>query len=309
MVTVAELSLTYDGLQQSVDQISFSVESGTIFALLGPNGAGKTSTLRMLAALTEPTAGCVTIAGIDVVKQPQQVRQQVGYLPDDFALYEALTPVEQLRFFARLYGIEEIEADQRIDELLTEFDLLGQKDRPIGGFSRGMKQRLGLAKTLLHRPKVLLLDEPASALDPSSRSRLRDSLLRLKAQGQTIIISSHILPDLAGLADSVGILERGKLVFAGPIDEAAVADSGQMSYLIHTLAPEHASAVLEDFGPRLREAQPVAKGFEVCLDGGPEAVAELVEELTKAGARVCQVSPKESAIEAVYRMSAAKRVA
>jgi ABC-2 type transport system ATP-binding protein len=156
---------------------------------------------------------------------------------------------------------------------------------------------------------LLLLDEPASALDPGSRAKLRKSLLQLKKSGQTIIISSHILPDLAGLADAVGILERGKMVFAGPIDSAAVAQSGQMSYQIETLAPAHAKAVFDSFGPRLIAVSESAPGFEVSLDGGPEAVADLVEKLTIAGAKVCHVAPKESAIEAVYRMSAAERVA
>lgn len=309
MVKCTKLALTYDGLRQSVDRISFTVKPGTIFALIGPNGAGKTSTLRMLAALVAPSSGTAEIDGIDASKQPHSVRQLVGYLPDDFALYENVTAVEQLRFFARLYGIEASAANSRIDELLGEFDLSDQRERPIGEFSRGMKQRLGLAKTLLHKPKLLLLDEPASALDPGSRARLKESLLQLKEAGQTIIISSHILPDLAGLADTVGILERGKLVFSGPLDEAAVALSGQMSYVIQTLAPARAKAVFQAFGTRLLDVSEKSAGFEVSLDGGPEAVAELIEKLAVAGAKVCHVAPKESAIEAVYRMSAAERVA
>ena len=309
LVECSDLSLTYDGRRQSVNRISFSVQPGTIFALLGPNGAGKTSTLRMLAALVTPSAGEVHIDGLNTAESPHEVRQLIGYLPDDFALYDQISATEQLRFFARLYGIEAEEASRRIKNLLTEFDLWDQRERSIGEFSRGMKQRLGLAKTLLHKPKVLLLDEPASALDPGSRAKLRESLLRLKAEGQTIIISSHILPDLAGLADSVGILERGKLVFTGPINEAAVAQSGQMSYVIHTLVPHKALAAFEDFGPRLLAHSECEKGFEVALSGGPDAVAELLEKLTLAGARVCHLAPKESAIEAVYRMSAAERVA
>jgi ABC-2 type transport system ATP-binding protein len=303
-----EVSLTYDGVRPAVHRLSFGVQPGCIFALVGPNGAGKTSTLRMLATLTDPTSGTLFIDGLDVRRDREAVRRRIGYLPDNFALYDQLTPVDYLAFFARLHGVPAQVARPRIDGLLEEFDLVEKRTSPIGLFSRGMRQRLGVAKTLVHDPKVLLLDEPASALDPGARLKLKEALARLKRRGLAIIISSHILPDLAGLADQVGIMEGGRMIHCGPID--ARLNEGGITYVIDVLAADRARRAFSDFGPRLRSHDEVEPGrFHVVLDGGPEVVAELVESLALRGARVSHVAPRESALEAMYRMSAAARVA
>ena len=309
MITVDDVSLSYDGVRDAVGALSFTVAPGSIFALVGPNGAGKTSTLRMLATLQRPSRGAVRIDGLDAARDPEGVRRRVGYLPDNFALYDAMTPVDYLDFFGRCYEVDDTTRKKRIVALLEELDLTGKRTSPIRALSRGMRQRLGVAKTLMHAPKVLLLDEPASALDPGARMKLRDALLRWKARGLAIIISSHILPDLAGLADAVGIMEGGRMIRAGAID--AIAADAHATYVVEVRGnADKAARVFADFGPRLHGAREVSPGrFEVELDGGPDAVAALVEALVLRGARLSHVAPRESAIEAVYRKSAATEVA
>lgn len=305
MIACDAVSLTYDGVGEAVRDLSFTVAPGSIFALVGPNGAGKTSTLRMLATLQSPTAGAIRVDGIDAARDAEGVRRRVGYLPDNFALYDQMTPVDYLDFFGRCYEVDDTTRRRRIDALLDEFDLAQKRASTIRALSRGMRQRLGLAKTLMHDPKVLLLDEPASALDPGARMKLREALLRLKARGLSIVISSHILPDLAGLADAVGIMENGRMIRAGAVDAMAT----RATYVIEVRgAVDKAARVLAEFA-RVGGARETAPGrFEVEIDGGADAVAELVEALVLRGARVAHVAPRESAIEAVYRQSAATEV-
>ena len=310
MIKVDGVSLSYDGVRDAVSDLSFAVEPGSIFALVGPNGAGKTSTLRMLATLQLPSGGTIHIDKLDAARDAEGVRRRVGYLPDNFALYDQMTPVDYLDFFGRCYEVDDTTRKKRIDSLLEEFDLVNKRQSAIRALSRGMRQRLGVAKTLMHAPKVLLLDEPASALDPGARMKLRDALLRLKARGLAIIISSHILPDLAGLADAVGIMEGGRMIRAGAIDAIAAADA-RVTYVIEVRAnADKAARVFDDFGPRLGAHRETAPGrFEIELDGGADAIAALVEALVLRGARLTHVAPRESAIEAVYRRSAATEVA
>jgi ABC-2 type transport system ATP-binding protein len=317
MIRCESVSLSYDGLRHAVREVSFSVEAGSIFALVGPNGAGKTSTLRMLATLTDPSSGRLTVDGIDLARDREAVRRRIGYLPDSFALYDQMTPVDYLDFFARCHGVDAVTRRKRIDGLLAELDLEGKRTAPIRSLSRGMRQRLGLAKTLVHAPKALLLDEPASALDPAARAKLREVLARLRRRGLAIVISSHILPDLAGLADAVGIMEGGRMIRSGAIDAIARdARDARAVYCVDVCAHvDRAEKVLTEFGPRLvrHERAPIADGaaarFLVELDGGERAVADLVEALVLRGARLSHVAPRESALEAVYRASAAAAVA
>jgi len=305
------LHLSYDGLRDAVDDVSFQIEPGSVFALVGPNGAGKTSTLRMLATLQPPTSGRLYIDGIDVVADPEGVRRKVGYLPDNFALYDHQTPVEYLEFFARLHGVSAALRRKRIDQLLEEFDLGEKRSSAIRMLSRGMRQRLGVAKTLIHDPKLVLLDEPASALDPGARLKLKEALLALKRRGLGVLISSHILPDLADLADAVGIMEGGRMVRTGSIAEVATtARGGQVVYALEVENVDKARRVFADFGPRLGHVEEDGPGrLLVTLSGGDETVADLVDALALRGARIRHVAPRESALEAVYRMSAATAVA
>ncbi len=198
--------------------VSFEVGQGEIFGFIGPNGAGKTTTIRVMATLLEPLSGRVEIDGIDVSLEPERVRRLIGYMPDHAGVYDRITIREFLEFFAEAYSVPDRSVVQAVIEL-TELGKL--QDRLVAELSKGMKQRLQIARILLHDPKVLVLDEPASDLDPRARIEVRDLLLELKDLGKTIFLSSHILTELSDICTSVGILERGSLVVAGPIAEIA----------------------------------------------------------------------------------------
>jgi len=202
----------------AVRGISFEIPQGEIFGFIGPNGAGKTTTLRILATLLEPTAGEVRIDGACVVNDTEHVRRVVGYMPDYFGVYEGITVEEYLEFFAGAFRISPGSRSAVIRDVMALTDLTSVRERMVSTLSRGMKQRLCLAKTLVHDPKVLLLDEPASALDPRARIELRALLKELGRMGKTILISSHILTELADLCTSVGIIEKGQFVECGNVD-------------------------------------------------------------------------------------------
>ncbi len=198
--------------------VSFEVGPGEIFGFIGPNGAGKTTTIRIMATLLEPMAGRVEVDGLDVAVDPDDVRRIIGYMPDHAGVYDGLTVREYLEFFADAFSVPNIGV---VDAVIELTDLINLQDRLVPALSKGMKQRLQLARILLHDPKVLILDEPASDLDPRARIEIRDLLLELRELGKTIFLSSHILTELSDVCTSVGILERGRLLVAGPIREIA----------------------------------------------------------------------------------------
>ncbi|MBK7581511.1 MAG: ATP-binding cassette domain-containing protein [Myxococcales bacterium] len=198
--------------------VSFEVGHGEIFGFIGPNGAGKTTTIRIMATLLDPMAGRVEIDGTDVSVDPDEVRKIIGYMPDHAGVYDRITVREYLEFFSDAYRVANIGV---VDAVIELTDLGNLQDRLVAALSKGMKQRLGLARILLHDPKILILDEPASDLDPRARIEIRDLLLELRELGKTIFLSSHILTELSDVCTSVGILERGRLVIAGPIGEIA----------------------------------------------------------------------------------------
>jgi ABC-2 type transport system ATP-binding protein len=231
MVEVKNLWVRY-GKYEAVKGISFSIPKGEVFGFIGPNGAGKSSTIKVLATLQRDyECDSVKINGISVHKAPHLIREMIGYMPDFFGVYEDLTAREYLHFFAAAYRIDRSRRKAIVNDVLELTDLTGKIDAPVDSLSRGMKQRLALARVLLHDPDLLLLDEPASGLDPRARIEVRELLVALKEMGKTIIISSHILHELSQLCTSIGIIEAGQFVTQGSLDH--IYKRLELSRIVH----------------------------------------------------------------------------
>ena len=205
----------------AVEDLNLEVREGEVFGLLGPNGSGKTTTILMLLGLTEPTRGEARVLGLDPMREPLKVKTQVGYLPDQVGFYGELTAWENLRYTTRLLGLPEAEAKARIEEVLKRMGLWEVRDRRVSAFSRGMRQRLGLAEVLLKRPKVAILDEPTLGLDPEAAREFLELIKGLKAEGITILLSSHLLHQVQEVCDRVGLFHKGRLALLGTVEELA----------------------------------------------------------------------------------------
>src|SRR5688500_7810229 len=219
MVDLQHLRQEYSNNLVAVNDLSLHLDRGDIFGFIGPNGAGKPTTIKMLSTLLRPTSGRAFIDGVDVTREPEKVRGIIGYMPDNFGVYDDIKVWEYLDFFAAAYKLPRNQRPQIIDDVLELTDLTIKKDSYVEELSRGMKQRLCLAKTLVHDPQVLLLDEPASGLDPRARVEIKELLKELKSMGKTIIISSHILPELADFCNKIGIIEQGEMIVSGDVSE------------------------------------------------------------------------------------------
>ncbi len=219
MISVKKLSKTYENGTVALSAASFDVEQGEIFAFIGPNGAGKTTTIRILVTLMEPTDGTASICGHDVIRYPDRVRHLLGFMPDDFGVYAGLYVWEYLDFFAAAYGMSRPVRRRAVNDVLDLTDMGPLRERMVEGLSKGMRQRLCLAKTLIHDPQVLILDEPAAGLDPRARIEFRALLQILAERGKTILISSHILSELREICTSCCIIEQGRILASGNIDD------------------------------------------------------------------------------------------
>jgi ABC-2 type transport system ATP-binding protein len=258
MIEVQGLKKRFGSLE-AVKRVDLQVSKGECFGLIGPNGAGKTTTLKVLATLVKPDEGQALIDGLNVAEQPRLVRKVVGYMPDIFQSYGDMTVLHYLDYYAALVGLKGAARVKHVDEVLELVDLAPKRDALVGGLSRGVKQRLCLAKTLLHEPKVLLLDEPASGLDPRARIEIRMLLKELRRMGKTIVISSHILEDLEEICDRIAVIEHGKVVVSGEVGELKRQIFKTRRYAVETTA--EAQKVLE-----LLHANPGA-AREPTLDG------------------------------------------
>lgn len=284
----------------AVNDVSFEVYAGEVFGYIGPNGAGKTTSMRILATLDEPTAGDAFVDGFSVVDDPDRVRRRLGFMPDYFGTYQNVNVYEYLDFFARAYGLVGHERLRAIGEVM-EFTLLNtMAHKPIDGLSKGMKQRLCLGRTMIHGPSVLILDEPAAGLDPRARIELREMIERLAAAGKAILISSHILTELAEIADRVAIIEQGRLLAVGSVAEISAGVKTQSTVRVRVLRDT------ERLQPWLRARKDITDlKFEDDLaifnhKGDQESEAALLREIVVAGFPVVEFGAKHKSLEDVF---------
>ncbi len=299
MIEIHHLRKEYDD-SVALENLHLEIPAGEVYGLIGPNGAGKTTLIRVLATLLEPTYGEVRIGGVDVLEEPLKVHPLIGYMSDVFSLYDSMLVGEYLDHFARCYGIARARLHGYIDELLKLVNLEVRRDALVKTLSRGMRQRLCFAKSLLHEPKVLLLDEPASGLDPLARLEFRELLKQLHQMGRTIIISSHILTEMADFCTSIGILERGKLLATGRVEDILrqlqpalrldIEITNGLPNLMNLLQSHSAVEQVEASDHRIR-----------CLwRGNREALPELHRGIVAAGVDLVALAVKTDNLEDIY---------
>jgi ABC-2 type transport system ATP-binding protein len=287
---------------KAVDSLTLKIGAGEMFGFIGPNGAGKSTSIRFLATLLKATRGDGTVNGFSVSKEPMEVRRSIGYMPDDFGVYDGMRVWEFLDFFAVAYKIGRTQRKQVIADVLELLDLSHKRDDFVNGLSRGMKQRLCLAKTLVHDPPVLILDEPTSGLDPRARIEVKALLKELRRMGKTILISSHILSELADCCTSIGIIERGQLLMSGTID--SVYSQIRRNRIVDIRFIEHA-----EVGVSIIRSNPDLRGIEVFenrvvaeLETDEEGLAALMVQLQDGGARLRSFNDKDPTLEDVFMM-------
>jgi ABC-2 type transport system ATP-binding protein len=289
------------GSFQVLHDVSFHVPAGEIFGFIGPNGAGKTTTIRMMATLLEPHDGRVLVDGLDVVDSPDEVRRVIGFMPDSFGVYERITVDEYLEFFASAHGIGKAQRPRTIEAVIELTELGAIRSKLVQTLSKGMKQRLAIARTLLHDPKVLVLDEPANGLDPRARIEMRQLIEELRRLGKTILLSSHILTELSDMCTSVAILERGRLVAGGSVDAIAQGLRPERGVKVRLLAPPEDAEALLARAPAVHSVAREPDGsFKLVYQGGDEALAAIVEHTIGQRLRVLRVEPETNDLERIF---------
>lgn len=299
MIEINELTKQY-GNFTAVDQLSMEISPGVVFGFVGPNGAGKSTTMSILATLLQPTSGTAKVGGFDVTKKPKEVRKLIGYMPDFFGVYDHFKTTEYLDFYGASYGIPRSERQKLIPQLLELVNLSDKADVYVDSLSRGMKQRLCLARCLVHQPELLILDEPASGMDPRARIEMREILKELKAMGKTIIISSHILPELAEMVDEIGVIEHGKLIAKGKVKD--IQNHIRANRVLHIRILDREAEVAE----RLKDEPFISmvlhdeQGIHLHFNGQDMEQAELLSKLIRMGYKVVSFNEEETDLEDVF---------
>jgi ABC-2 type transport system ATP-binding protein len=288
------------GTLVALSNLNLEINEGDCFGFIGPNGAGKTTTIKILATLLQPTWGEARVCDYVVGYQSRSIRPLIGFVPDYFGAYEDMVVQEYLEFFAAAYNINGAQRTKIVGDVLELTDLGFKRDAAVDGLSRGMKQRLSIARVLVHDPKVLLLDEPAGNLDPRARIEMRELLKELRRMGKTIVISSHILPELADLCNTVGIIEQGELLYSGPVaDILKRARVGTVVNVGVVRAPEQAAALLAQH-PDVESASPNGVSIQVALKTGVVDFSFIPTQLLSAGFQINLLKEEEVNLETAF---------
>jgi ABC-2 type transport system ATP-binding protein len=282
----------------AVDGLELSIEAGEVYGLLGPNGSGKTTTILMLLGLTEPSAGTVRVLGLDPAREPLSLKRQVGYLPDSVGFYGEMTAWENLAYIARLNGLPRALAQQRMERVLERMGLAEVAQRPVSTFSRGMRQRLGLAEVLLKEPKVVILDEPTLGLDPEAAQEFLKMIQGLKNEGITVLLSSHLLHQVQAICDRVGLFHQGKLVLEGRVEELAQRVLGGAYRIRLEATPlEGLAERLRDL-PGVSQVQTDANGLR--LEAQQDIRPQVAQAVLEAGATLQSLLLEQPSLDEVY---------
>jgi ABC-2 type transport system ATP-binding protein len=302
MIETRDLTKKYGDLF-ALDRLTLKLDKGDVFGFIGPNGAGKTTTMRILATLLNPSWGEASVCGYSIYTGSKDIRRSIGYMPDFFGVYDDMKVIEYLEFFAAAYRIKGPDRRKKCDQVLDLVDLGYKRDALVTSLSRGMTQRLGLARVLLHEPQVLLLDEPASGLDPRARIEMRELIKELRGMNKTIMVSSHILPELADICNKIGIIERGKLLFNDDVNSAIRQVRQKHIYIVSVGkdSNERAAGKLQSFGEiEGVEMQADGESVKVTLRDGHEDGTFIPERLIAEGFRLKAFKEEEINLEDVF---------
>lgn len=299
MLTINKLTKRY-GKYTALDNLDLSIKEGQIYGFVGPNGAGKTTTMKICAGLMKADSGEVWVDGINALENIKEVKKRIGYMPDFFGVYDNLKAIEYMEFYASIYGINGREAEKLCMELLEMVQLKEQYDCYVDSMSRGMKQRLCLARCLVHGPKLLILDEPASGLDPRARVIMKDILRQLSSQGITILISSHILPELAQVCTHAGIIEKGRLVMSGSMEEITSARGNTRPIVLKMVDNQEATVKIIRDNPFTQKITILENKVTLLFLGNEEEEAALLSSIIQGGGIISSFAREESSLEALF---------
>lgn len=299
MLTINKLTKSF-GKYTALDKLDLNINESEIYGFVGPNGAGKTTTMKICAGLIKADSGEVWIDGINALKNNKELKKKIGYMPDFFGVYDNLKAIEYMEFYASIYGINGREARKLCMELLDTVQLKEHYDSYVDSMSRGMKQRLCLARCLVHGPKLLILDEPASGLDPRARVVMKDILKRLSSEGKTILISSHILPELVQVCTHAGIIEKGRLVMSGSMEEITSARGNARPIVLKMVDNQEATIRIIKENPYTRKITILDNVVTLLFSGSEEEEAFLLSSIIQGGGVISSFAREESSLETLF---------
>lgn len=299
MLKIEHLQKTY-GKYHALDGLNMEIPEGALYGFVGPNGAGKTTTIKIMTGLLMPDSGSVKIGGIDALRYPQQLKKKIGYVPDHFGVYDNLKVSEYMEFFASCYGMEGLKSRKRCSTLLAQVGLDDKGDFFVDGLSRGMKQRLCLARALIHDPALLIMDEPTAGLDPRTRLEFRNIVMELNEMGKTILISSHLLEDLSELCTHIGIIDSGKMIVSGNMTEIIERVQTSKPMIIQVHVNMDAAMKLLKEHPLVRTITIKEQEIMVGFTGDEDQESELLQALVMAGVQVRGFMREPGNLEAIF---------